>query len=80
MFRLDHEHRIDVVAESHRLHVVETAHEQSGADEQHHRQRALEHEQRDARARPMVRAFARAGLEVAGEVDAPRLQRPARAR
>ena len=54
--------------------LLQAADEEARADEQHDRQRALQHEQRDARARSPVRAFARARLEIAGEVGAPGLK------
>ena len=54
MLRVHEQHRLGVVADAHALHVVEAAHEQPGADEQHDRQRALQHEQRRARPRPLI--------------------------
>src|SRR5205085_4494922 len=70
---IDQEDGIDVVAEPERLHVMQAAYEETGAHEKHDGKRTLEHEEHDARARPVIGALPRAGLEIVRELDAPRL-------
>ena len=68
------QNRVDVVAEPHVVHVAQAAHEQSRAHEEHDRQGALEHEQRGARLGSVDGTFARARLQVGGEISAVGLE------
>ena len=66
--QIDQQHRVDVVAEPHVVHMPQAAHEQAGANQQGYGESTLQNYERCAGARPAVRTFAGASLQVAGEV------------
>ena len=51
---------------------MQAANEKTGTDEKYDGQCALQNEEHDARSRAVVRPFARASLEIVGELDAAR--------
>ncbi len=67
--QVHYQDRVRVVPERKQAHLPQAANEQPCPDEQHDGKGGLHHEQRDSDARPLEGALARAGLEIAGDVD-----------